>query len=55
MNETNKNIQYTLPASFYDDSNNLFEAYFNLETRIKIRQLMGGNDGIHKVREVVAE
>ncbi len=55
MNETNKNIQYTLPASFYDDSNNLFESYFNLETRIKIRYLMGGNDGIHKVREVVAE
>jgi len=49
MNETNKNIQYTLPASFYDDHNNLFEAYFNLETRIKIRYLMGGNDGIHKI------
>jgi hypothetical protein len=55
MNETKKNIKYTLPASFYDDRNNLFDAYFNLETRIKIRQLMGGNDGIHKVGEVVAE
>ena len=57
MNETNKNIQYTLPASFYDDSNNLgnlFEVYF-MKQRIKIRQLMGGNDGIHKVGEVVAE
>ena len=57
MNETDKNINYTLPASFYDDSNNLgnlFEVYF-MGQRIKIRQLMGGNDGIHKVREVVAE
>jgi hypothetical protein len=50
MNETDKNINYTLPESFYNDSDNLFEAYFNLETRIKIRQLMGGNDGIHKIK-----
>ena len=57
MNETKKNIKYTLPESFYNDSDNLgnlFEVYF-MKQRIKIRQLMGGNDGIHKVREVVAE
>jgi hypothetical protein len=49
MNETNKNIQYTLPESFYNDSDNLFEVYF-MGQRIKIRQLMGGNDGIHKIK-----
>ena len=57
MNETKKNIEYTLPESFYNDSDNLgnlFEVYF-MKQRIKIRQLMGGNDGIHKVGEVVAE
>jgi deoxyadenosine/deoxycytidine kinase len=57
MNETKKNIKYTLPESFYNDSDNLgnlFEVYF-MGQRIKIRQLMGGNDGIHKVGEVVAE
>jgi deoxyadenosine/deoxycytidine kinase len=57
MNETKKNIEYTLPESFYNDSDNLgnlFEVYF-MGQRIKIRQLMGGNDGIHKVGEVVAE
>jgi deoxyadenosine/deoxycytidine kinase len=57
MNETKKNIEYTLPASFYNDSDNLgnlFEVYF-MKQRIKIRQLMGGNDGIHKIMDVVAE
>ena len=57
MNETKKNIEYTLPESFYNDSDNLgnlFEVYF-MKQRIKIRQLMGGNDGIQKVGEVVAE
>ena len=57
MNETKKNIKYTLPESFYNDSDNLgnlFEVYF-MGQRIKIRQLMGGNDGIHKGMNVVAE
>ena len=52
MNETKKNIEYTLPESFYNDSDNLgnlFEVYF-MKQRIKIRQLMGCNDGIHKIK-----
>ncbi len=53
MNETKKNTKYTLPESFYNDSDNLgnlFEVYFNMEQRMRIRQLMGGNDGIHKIK-----
>jgi hypothetical protein len=58
MNETKKNIEYTLPESFYNDSDNLgnlFEVYFNMELRRTHRQIMGDNNGIHKVMEVVAE
>jgi len=56
MNETKKNIKYTLPASFYyKENDDLLFVYLDKELRRTHRQLMGGNNGIHRAMEVVVE
>ena len=51
MNEINKSIiKYTLPESFYKNTDSLISVYLNRASESILRRIMGGNDAIHKIK-----